>query len=294
MPRYPIRRYGATSGASAVKAAKRKRKYKIRKFRSSRAQARQILSVNRRLDYQAAAKARNRGQVGLFSEVHSDTLGDYGSRAVILCQPARTAGATSQAWAEWGPSNQNVLENNRVRVGRIYVNMQFSTFRAVNHPISYTVYHVRLNPKNAEITLSNAGNDLNGISQTGGYFLQGNGGAVNGVARGKHMIQLNPNIFIVKKCWKFTLQNKGALPPSTDPIAESTAMGLGTKNISYSFPANYTLGKSTGQWRSLSADGDTAPHLKNYFLIFSDSYLNTPSESTSYRFQMSTIVTDVN
>ncbi len=233
----------------------------VRRRRGARSQSKQISKAFKRIDAIRDDMRKDDQKYGLFKEFISSGLTDK----FLLIAPANTAGASSPVWNNCFADNTNALLANRVRLGRCYMKMQF-TCANERSPITYSMFHVRLNPKNAEYVVSQYGDNLASLPGTSGY-IRGSTATSIGDASGGGNVMLNPDWFIVKKQWRFTLSaltNTSQTQPTTTPAGS-------TKNIDYSFPLNYTLGKGISSWSTLAADTDTAPHLRNYLLIFSDN-----------------------
>lgn len=236
----------------------------VRKRKSAGSQSRQISKAFKKIDSIRSDMRKDDQKWGLFNEFISSGLTD----AKLLIAPAGTAGigpGGSPAWDNCFANNTNANLANRVRLGRCYMKMQF-TCGNERSPITYSVFHVRLNPKNAEFLTSTYGNDLSLLPATTGY-IRGSTAVSLGDASGGGNVMLNPDWFIVKKQWRFTL---AALTDTTTTEVSTNPFGT-YKNIDYSFPLGYSVGKGINAWTTVSADADTAPHLRNYLLIFSDN-----------------------
>lgn len=253
---------------SQTRRAKSARKIQrwIRRKKSASSQSRQISKAFKSIRKIRQDLRSDDQKYGLFKEFISASLTD----AQILIAPAGTAGAGpggSPAWDNCFANNTNAALANRVRLGRCHMKMQFTSANEKS-PVTYSIFHVRLNPKNAEFVTSTYGNNLSLLPATQGY-IRGTSSITAGDASGGGNVMLNPDWFIVKKQWRFTLSCETAsnLGGSAYPGALSSSF----KNIDYSFPMGYTVGKGINAWESVSADADTAPHLRNYLLIFSDN-----------------------
>lgn len=233
----------------------------IRWAKSASAQSRQIQTNNRRLNAVQARLAQDTQRYGLTKEFISSGLTDK----ILMIAPAATAGLSSPVWTNCFANNTNALLANRVRLGRCYMKMQF-TCGNERAPITYSVFHVRLNPKNAEYVISQFGDNLATLSSPLGY-IRGTTATSLGDASGGGNVMLNPDWFIVKKQWRFTLTGYN----NVSVITSSTNSYSTFRNIDYSFPMGYTLGKGVGSWGDVPADKDTAPHLRNYLMVFSDN-----------------------
>ncbi len=253
------RKFAGRSGFSKRRNTRRSRF--IRWAKSASAQSRQIQTNNRRLNAVQARLKKDTQRYGLTKEFISSGLTDK----VLLIAPAASAGTSSPAWTNCFANNTNALLANRVRLGRCYMKMQF-TCANERSPITYSIFHVRLNPKNAEYVISQFGDNLASLSSPLGY-IRGTTATSIGDASGGGNVMLNPDWFIVKKQWRFTmsaLTNTSQTQPTTTPLGS-------TRNIDYSFPLGYSVGKGVGSWGDVPADKDTAPHLRNYIMIFSDN-----------------------
>lgn len=258
------RKYAGSSGYRKRRNTRRSRF--IRWAKSASAQSRQIQTNNRRLNAVQARLKKDTQRYGLTKEFISSGLTDK----VLLIAPALTAGTSSPSWSNCFANNTNALLANRVRLGRCHVKMQFTSANE-RSPITYSIFHVRLNPKNAEYVISQYGDNLATLSSPLG-FIRGTTPVAAGDASGGGNVMLNPDWFIVKKQWRFTLAQYVATDDTGQPQRSSQRTGSGTlKNIDYSFPMGYTLGKGVGSWGDVPADKDTAPHLRNYFMVFSDN-----------------------
>lgn len=233
----------------------------IRRRRSARAQSAQLVKTNKRINKIRDEMRKDDQKYGLYKEFISTALTDK----FLLIAPANTAGATSPVWNNCFADNTNALLANRVRLGRCHMKMQF-TCGNERSPVTYSIFHVRLQPRNAEYVVNQYGDDLATLPAIEGY-IRGTTPVSTGDASGGGNVMLNPDWFIVKKQWRFTLS---AITNVSNTSATTTPIG-NTKNIDYSFPLNYTLGKGISSWGTVSADTDTPPHLRNYILIFSDN-----------------------
>jgi len=185
----------------------------------------------------------------------------------LMIQPAATAGVNSPAWTNCFANSTAAVNCNRVRLGKVYMHMQFTCFTEPA-AITYSVFHVRLNPKNSTHMVQNFGTGLAGLTSPT-YFIRGSAAFTPYTANTEGMVMLNPDYFVVKKKWIFTLTAVNvAIGATSVTNAHNTY-----KNIEYSFPLNYTLGLGKGIWKDASADGDTKADLKNYILIFSNNSL---------------------
>ncbi len=118
---------------------------------------------------------------------------------------------------------------------------------------------------------------------------RGSHATATGSADGGRFIFLNPDCLDIKKMWRFSISSRMVGTPGVTP-ADCTNAFNAYKNIDYSFPLGYTLGKSLGNWTTVSADTDTASDLKNYILVFSNNNLVTDSSNT-YSFLAQTTAT---
>lgn len=233
----------------------------IKNKKSATSQSKQIGKAFKRIDSIRTDMRKDDQKYGLYKEFISSALTD----AVVPLHPAAIAGTTSVAWDNCFANNVNAASANRVRMGRCYTKMQF-TCGNERAPVTYSVFHVRLNPKNAEFVTKTYGNNLSTLP-TGTGYIRGSTPVALGDASGGGNVMLNPDWFIVKKQWRFTL----AALTDTSVTANSTNPRSTYKNIDYSFPLGYTVGTGIGTWLTASADADTAPHLKNYILVFTDN-----------------------
>ncbi|AXH75784.1 MAG: putative capsid protein [Cressdnaviricota sp.] len=255
----------------------------IKSNKSASSQSRQIGTAFKKISSIRTDMRKATQKYGLFKEFVSSNLTD----AVIPMTPAAIASAGpggSPAWDNCFANNTNAALANRVRLGRCYTKMQF-TCGNERSPITYSVFHVRLNPKNAEFVTSTYGNNLSLLPINGGY-IRGSTPVTIGDASGGGNVMLNPDWFIVKKQWRFTLAaltNTSNTQPTTTPVGT-------TKNIDYSFPLGYSLGTGRDSWASATADADTAPHLRNYFLVFSDN-ISTDLQYNQYSILAQTTAT---
>lgn len=258
----PFRKRKLNYGSSRFAKRRNTRRSRfIRWAKSASAQSRQIQTNNRRLNAVQARLAQDTQRYGLTKEFISSGLTDK----ILMIAPAATAGLSSPVWTNCFANNTNALLANRVRLGRCYMKMQF-TCGNERAPITYSVFHVRLNPKNAEYVISQFGDNLATLSSPLGY-IRGTTATSLGDASGGGNVMLNPDWFIVKKQWRFTLTGYN----NVSVITSSTNSYSTFKNIDYSFPMGYTLGKGVGSWGDVPADKDTAPHLRNYLMVFSDN-----------------------
>lgn len=238
----------------------------VRRKKSASSQSRQISKAFKSIRKIRSDLRADDQKYGLFKEFISASLTD----AQILIAPCATAGpgpSGCPAWDNCFANNTNAALANRVRLGRCHLKMQF-TCGNEKSPVTYSIFHVRLNPKNAEYVTSTYGNSLTSIPATQGY-IRGTSGISAGDASGGGNVMLNPDWFIVKKQWRFTLSTETASSLSSNVFPGP--VGASFKNIDYSFPMGYTLGKGINAWETVDADSDTAPHLRNYLLIFSDN-----------------------
>lgn len=238
----------------------------VRRRRGAHSQSKQISKAFKKIDAIRDDMRKDDQKYGMYKEFISSGLTDK----VLLIAPAGAAGASSPVWTNCFANNTNALLANRVRLGRCYMKMQFTSANE-RSPITYSIFHVRLNPKNAEYLVSAYGDNLATLPEPEGY-IRGSTATATGDASGGGNVMLNPDWFIVKKQWRFTLSQYVASNDTGQPQRSSQNTGSGTlKNIDYSFPMNYTLGKGIDSWSTVPADKDTPPHLRNYFLIFSDN-----------------------
>lgn len=233
----------------------------VRRRRGARSQSKQISKAFKKIASIRDDMRKDDQKYGLTKEFISSGLTDK----VLLIAPAATAGLSSPVWTNCFANNTNALLANRVRLGRCYMKMQF-TCASERSPITYSIFHARLNPKNAEYLINQYGDNLATLSSPTAY-IRGSTATSIGDASGGGSVMLNPDWFVVKKQWRFTLAgltNASVASASTTPSSTY-------KNIDYSFPLGYSLGKGVGSWGDVPADKDTAPHLRNYLLIFSDN-----------------------
>lgn len=253
MPSYPV-------------TARKKRTSSIRRNTSARAQSYQINKTNKRID---RVQDKLRTEVNKYGLQH-ETQAQLYTEAIVMIQPAFTAGVNSPNWANCFQNSDAAINVNRARLGRVYLKMQF-TAGTEDSPVTTSVFHVRLQPKNAEWIISTLGTNL----QAGGglvsptHLVRGLAGVTSFSADTNGSVMLNPDYFIVKKQWHFTLSGTNAELNAT----ATTNLRSTVRNISYSFPLNYTLGAGIDSWGLVSADDDTSPHLKNYILVFTNNSL---------------------
>lgn len=234
----------------------------IRRRRSANAQSVQLVKTNKRINLLQTKLKSNPNKYGLYHEVYSTALTGY---TPLMIQPAGTAGTNSVAWANCFSNNTAAVNANRVRLGKLYIHMQFTCYTEPQ-PITYSVFHVRLTPKNSVHMVQQFGTALAGIT-TPTYFIRGASSVLPYSANTEGLVMLNPDYFIIKKRWHFTLTNRQVGIGSSQTTNASSTF----KNIDYSFPLNYTLGQGHGSWKAVSADGDTKSDLKNYILVFSNN-----------------------
>lgn len=235
----------------------------IRKRRSAGAQSAQLVKTNKRIN---RIQSKLRSEVNRYGLVHETTAQLYAD-TVVMIQPAFVAGANSPNWVNCFANSDAAINVNRVRLGRAYLRMQF-TASTEDAPITTSLFHVRLNPKNAQWLISDLGTGLTPmVDKT--HYVRGTAGILAYASNTNGSVMLNPDYFVVKRQWHFTLGGSVAALVGT---ATSNLTNT-VKNIDYSFPLGYTVGKGRSNWQSVSADDDTAPELKNYILVFTNNSL---------------------
>lgn len=253
----------------------------VRSRKSANSQSKQISKAFKKISSIRTDMRKASQKYGMYNEWTSD---DYSLAFLAICPAATTDStysSTFPAWANCFANNENAQDADRVRLGRCHMKMQF-TSDTERSPVTYSIFHVRLNPKNAQYVTQKYGPGLSAISGTPELYVRGQTALTTGKASGAANVMLNPDYLIVKKCWRFTLSQYVATNDTGQPQRSAQNTGSGTlKNIDYSFPLNYTLGKGVGKWKELSAYEDTDPALRNYFLIFSNN-LTSDSQSNSY------------
>ncbi len=255
----------------------------IRRSRSSRAQAGQLIKTNKRINNINAKLKKEMTHQGLYLVGGAQSFTD----SVIMLQPALTAGTVSPQWRNCFSDSAITGDASRARLGRCNLKIQFTVGNSPI-PVTYNVFHVRLTKKNAKFMTETFGNDLSTIASPA-QFVRGSPALATGSADAGGFIYLNPDYFDIKKMWRFTLSSRMVGTPGVTP-ADCTNAFNAYKNIDYSFPLGYTLGKSLGNWTSVSADTDTASELKNYILIFCNNNLVADSSNT-YSFIAQTTAT---
>jgi len=265
-----------------ARAAKKLQRW-IRRKRSSRAQAGQLIKTNRRINAINAKLKQEMTRQGLYLTGGSQSYRD----SVIMLQPALTAGTVSPAWRNCFSDSTITGQASRAKFGRCNLKIQFTCGDEAD-PVTYNIFHVRLKKKNAKFMTETFGNDLATIASPAQY-VRGTAAIATGSADSGGFIYLNPDYFDIKKMWRFTLSSRmtgtaGAVP------ADATNAFNSYKNIDYSFPLGYTIGKSLGNWTTVSADTDTASELKNYILIFTNNN-QLDTQSNTYSFVAQTMAT---
>lgn len=255
----------------------------IRSKRGNRAQAGQLIKTNRRINSINQRLRQEKTHQGLYLTGGSQSYKD----SVIMLQPALTAGSVSPAWRNCFSDSTITGDASRAKLGRCNFKCQF-TCGDESDPVTYNIFHVRLTKKNAKFMTETFGNDLSTIASPA-QFVRGTSAIATGSADSGGFIYLNPDYFEIKKYWRFTLTAKVVGGPPVTPI-DSTAPLCSFKNIDYSFPLGYTLGKSLGNWTTVSADVDTPSELKNYILIFTNNN-QLDTQSNTYSFIAQTMAT---
>jgi len=257
-----VRKYAKNKGAKKLK------RY-IRRKRGARAQSHQLVKTNDRI---TSLANKVRGEVnkwGLYREVSTVALGGL---TIFQMQPAATAGTYSGSWDRCFAQSDAAQNTTRARLGNLKLVMQFTSFTEVSG-VNFSVFHVRLNPKNAEYMVRHHNTALSGagaghhVMAVPDQFIRGAVPALSYSAGCNGDVMLNPDYFITKKRWHFKLSARSIVigSPAHGPISSTY------KRIEYSFPLGYTLGRGSGSWQTVSADDDTAAQLKNYLLIFTDN-----------------------
>lgn len=262
---------------------KRKRKLVIVNKTSAAAQSKQILATSKRVDRLQAAIHRDSTRYGLYHVSRSSSMGAGGN--VVYLQPALQASPSgagfSPAWGNCFESSQSALDCTRAKLGRMYVKMCFTCNTEAN-PITISVFHVRLNPKNAQYIMETNGTNFGtALGSTGAleYAVRSPSTYTVGLAENYGTPMLSPAYFIVKRSWTFTL---GVQQNTATGTVENNVLSQSMKLINYSFPLGYTVGSGSGSWADVDADTDTAPRLKNYLLIFSNNSLLDLAQSPSF------------
>lgn len=248
------------------KGVKSKLQRWIHRAKSARSQQGQLIKTNKRVD---RIQTKMRTETNKYGLVHETTAQLY-SDTVVMLQPAFVAGANSPNWVNCFANSDAAINVNRVRLGRCYLRMQF-TAATEGQPITTSLFHVRLNPKNAQWIISELGTNLTAgggmVDKT--HFVRGAAGLLAYTSSTEGSVMLNPDYFLVKRSWHFTLGGEQAVLAGT----ATTNLNNTIRNIDYSFPLGYTLGKGRSNWQAVSADDDTSPELKNYLLIFTNNNL---------------------
>lgn len=265
-------------------AKKKKRKLRIIETKTSAAaQSKQIAATVKRVDRLSTRVYRDSTRYGLYHVARSSLMGAAAN--VVYLQPALTVSPSGAGFSPaWGPCFEqapSALNCTRARLGRMYVKMCF-TCNTEDAPITISVFHVRLNPKNAEYIMKTNSTNFGTILGSGAneeYLVRSPSTYTTGLAENFGTPMLSPAYFIVKRSWTFTIGTQNNTAVGTSP---STVLSQTMKLINYSFPLGYTLGSGTGTWGDVSADTDTAPHLKNYLLVFSNNSLLDLAQSPSY------------
>lgn len=248
----------------------------IRRRRSSRAQAGQLIKTNRRINAINSKLRQEMTHQGLYLTGGSQSYRD----SVIMLQPALTAGTVSPAWRNCFSDSAITGDASRAKFGRCKLKIQFTCGDEAD-PVTYNIFHVRLKKKNAKFMTETFGNDLATIASPAQY-VRGTTAIATGSADSGGFVYLNPDYFDIKKMWRFTITSRMVGSAGTVPVNATNAYSS-YKNIDYSFPLGYTMGKSLGNWTSVSADTDTPSELKNYLLIFTNNnQLDTQSNTYSF------------
>lgn len=273
---------------AAKQFRRRQRNRRVYKRKGASAQANQIVKLNKRVD--SILDDKRHPRVGLYHGVYNDSLTD----TIISIVPALTATAldTMGAWARWGPNvsatDTQINAVTRARIPRIY-NRLVITCGTEYSPVSFSVFHVRLQPKMAQSIVTQCGQNLRNGSMTeaNGYFKRGTT-ANHGLASTYGNVVLNPDFFITKKSWKFTLTPSLAYKEyATGTSVQGTNPATTMKTLDWSFPCNYTMGSPQNNWKSTTAVL-VDPEYRNYLLIFSDNGSSTEG-SPSFRLMSTTI-----
>lgn len=264
---------GKLPGKNDWAAAERRTRNKtIEQMSGAKSQAKQIVAVNKRVDRILDGKVAPR--IGLQHHHYNNALTDD----IIPVIPAATTSGFSGMgeWGSWGPnaseaSDALIQSQARMRVGRIYNRLVF-TSNTEYSPVQYTVYHVRLNPDTAQATILQCSQNLaNGnMTQANGYFVRGEQGT-HSTAGTYGNVVLNPDKFIVKKQWKFTLSPSLAASEFATGNSYNGSNPFTTiKTIDFSFPCNYTMGETDKRWVEMTST-QLDPKLRNYILVFTDN-----------------------
>lgn len=265
------RKYGTRKNRAGAKLSRW-----IKRKRNARSQAGQLIKTNKRINSINQRLRAEQTHQGLYLTGGASMYRD----AVIMLQPALTAGSVSPAWRNCFSDSTITGSASRARLGRCNLKIQF-TCGTESDPVTYNVFHVRLTKKNAKFMTETFGNDLSSIASPA-QFVRGTAALATGSADSGGFLYLNPDYFEIKKYWRFTLTAKVIGGPPVTPI-DSTNPFNSYKNIDYSFPLGYTLGKSLGNWTTVSADTDTPSELKNYILIFTNNN-QLDAQSNTYSF----------
>ena len=129
----------------------------IRSRKSAGSQAGQLIKTNKRI---SRIQSKLRSESNKYGLVHETTAQLYAD-TVVMIQPAFVAGANSPNWVNCFANSDAAINVNRVRLGRCYLRMQF-TASTEDAPITTSLFHVRLNPKNAQWVISDLGTNLTG------------------------------------------------------------------------------------------------------------------------------------
>lgn len=281
---------GKINKAEWAKWDRKHRNKTIEQLSGAKSQAKQIVKVNKRVDRILDAKTAPR--IGLQHHHYNNTLTDD---IIPVIPAAADSGITGMGnWGAWGPnassaSDALIQSVPRMRVGRIYNQLRF-TCNTEFSPVQYTVYHVRLNPKTSQNTIIQCGQNLaNGnMTEANGYFVRGDQGT-HSTASTYGNVVLNPDKFLVKKQWQFTLAPSVAYQEfGTGTTTTGTNPFSTMKQIDFSFPCNYTFGATDRRWVELGANLLDI-NLRNYILIFTDN-ASTVEGSPSVRTMHTCIV----
>lgn len=244
-------------------SALQKKKRNIRSKTGSKAQSKQILTNLKSIEYLKDQNRVEKTQYGMYHECTNYALTNY---QVCQLNPALTAGVNSPQWRNCWSDSALTLQAMRVTMGRIYLNMQFTSYSSLN-PVTITVLHVRLQKDTADQLIETLGTDLAGLDALQ-YRTRGiTGGYVQGQATTNGMIAMNPKYIDVKKKWIFTLSGRLSIGPTTNDSSVPTSS---YKNIQYDFPTGYRFGFDRGAWSQYSADEACRAEMKNYILVFTD------------------------
>lgn len=281
---------GKIDKAEWAKRDRKLRNVSIEKYSGAKSQAKQLVAVNKRVDRILDAKTAPR--IGLQHHHYNNTLTDD---IIPVIPAAADSGITGMGnWGAWGPnaseaSDALIQSVPRMRVGRIYNQLRF-TCNTEFSPVQFTVFHVRLNPKTSQNTIIQCGQNLNNgnMTEANGYFVRGDQGT-HSTASTYGNVVLNPDKYLIKKQWQFTLAPSVAYQEfGTGTTTTGTNPFSTMKQIDFSFPCNYTFGATDRRWVELGANLLDI-NLRNYILIFTDN-ASTVEGSPSVRTMHTCIV----